>query len=191
VRPISWSTIAVRNGLRTSSVIVRRSLLEAAGEFDTDLKGSEERDLWLRIAEISSAANLDLPLVGWGVSAGSLGLQPEKCQAGMLRTLRKLDERGVWKGRHWLRRRAYGYCYNAIAYIYITQRLYVRAVENLLRSLAWYPFPFGRDDVPTRFERPKRLMVAGLRLLRLKAHEPRHPRGATSAVGRLSVAANE
>ena len=177
---VSWAQLVVKNYLGTSSVMVRSAALKTAGGFDPVMKGSEERDLWLRVAEQWSVANLELPLVGWGAFAGGLGLQPDICQAGMLRTLRKLDEKGAWKGRHWLRRRAYGYLYHACAYIYIHNRRYGSAVGNLLRSFAWYPLPFGRDDVPTRFERTKRLSVAALRLLRLKADEPWHPRPVAS-----------
>ena len=177
---VTWAQLAVKNYLGTSSVMVRSAALKTAGGFDPVMKGSEERDLWLRVAEEWSVGNLELPLVSWGAFAGGLGLQPDICQAGMLRTLRKLDEKGAWNGRHWLRRRAYGYLYHSCAYIYIHNRYYGRAIENLLRSFAWYPLPFGHDDVQTRFERTKRLTVAALRLLRLKDDEPWHPQPAVS-----------
>ena len=185
---VSWAELAVRNRLGTSSVMVRSTVLKAAGEFDPVMKGSEERDLWLRIAEFSAVANLDLPLVGWGCSAGGLGLQPEKCRAGMLRTLLKLDEKGAWKGRRWLRRRAYAYLYYSMSYTYMKNTLYTSAVENILRSYAWYPLPLRRDEVQTRFERPKRLIIAILRMLRLMAEEPWLPRPVT-ARRRMAAAA--
>jgi glycosyltransferase involved in cell wall biosynthesis len=185
VRLLPWSTIAVRNGLGTSSVMTRSAVLKAAGGFDPVMKGSEERDLWLRIAEVSSVAILDLPLVGWCVFAGGLGLQPDKCRAGMLRTLRKLDEKGAWKGRRWLRRKAYAYVYNACSYTYIHNHLYWCGVGNVLRSIACYPLPFGRDDVSTPFERPKRLVLAMLRILRLAAAEPGHGVATASTPARL------
>ena len=163
VRPVPWSRIAVSNGLRTSSVVVRSSLLAATGGFDAAMKGSEERDLWLRIAELSSVANLDVPLVGWGRSAEGLGLQPDICQAGMLRTLRKLDEKGAWRGRRLLRRKAYGYVYNACSYIYMYNKLYGRAIENLWRSFAWYPLPLAarrRDDAVRATQETDRRHIA-------------------------------
>ena len=169
---MSWAQLVVKNYLGTSSVMVRTAALKPAGGFDPVMKGSEERDLWLRIAERWSVANLELPLVGWGAFTGGLSLRPDLCQAGMLRTMRKLDEKGAWKGRHWLRRRAYGYLYHSCSYIYMHNHSYGRAIGNLLRSFAWYPFPFGLDETQTRFERTKRLTVAALRLLRLKADEP-------------------
>jgi glycosyltransferase involved in cell wall biosynthesis len=181
---VTWAQLVVRNRLGTSSIMVRSNVLHEAGSFDPVMKGGEERDLWLRIAKLSSVANLDLPLVGWGEFAGGLGLQPEKCQAGMLRTLHKLDEEGAWKGRRWLRRRAYSYSYNSCAYLYSYNKKYLNAISNLLRSFAWYPLPFGRDEAQIRFDRPKRLIVAALRILRLKAHEPerRLPAVSPSAV---------
>ena len=111
---VSWAQLVVRNRLGTSSVMVRTAVLRAAGEFDPVMQSSEDRDLWLRIAEISSVANLDLPLVGWGTPGGHLSWQAEKSLAGMLRTLRKLDQQSAWKGRRWLRRKSYGYAYNVM-----------------------------------------------------------------------------
>jgi glycosyltransferase involved in cell wall biosynthesis len=174
VHLFTWAQLVVRNRLGTSSVMVRSAVLKAAGEFDPVMKGSEERDLWLRIAELSPVANLDLPLVGWGVFDGGLGLEAEKCQAGMLRTLRKLDAKDAWKGRRLLRRRAYGHAFHSCAYIYNYNKHYFITIANLLKSIAWYPLPFRRDEVRTPLERPKSLIIAALRMLRLKADEPRH-----------------
>ena len=171
--PISWSDLAVKNRLTTSSVMARSSILRAAGEFDTLLQGPEDRDLWLRIARIASVANLDLPLTGYRSVPGSVSKQPQRCQAGMLRILSKLDQEDAWKGQRWLRRKAYGYLYHACSQIYLENRLYGEAIVNLLRSYAWYPLPFRRDEVKTRFERPKRFIVTVLRMLHLRSEELR------------------
>ena len=188
---VSWDQLVVRNRLGTSSVMVRTAVLRAAGEFDPVMQSSEDRDLWLRIAEISSVANLDLPLVGWGTPGGHLSWQAEKSLAGMLRTLRKLDQQSAWKGRRWLRRRSYGYVYNTCAQIYSENNVWALAMFCLLRSFAWYPFPFRRDEVRTRFERPKRLIIAVLHMLRLRAEEPWPPRPVPARTRMLSAAAKK
>lgn len=162
---ISWSDMAVKNRLTTSSVMARSRILRAAGEFDTLLQGPEDRDLWLRIARIASVANLDLPLTGYREVPGSVSKQPQKCQAGMLRILSKLDHENSWKGERWLRRKAYGYLYHACSQIYIEHRLYEQAIVSLLRSYAWYPLPFRRTEVGTSLERPKRLVITAIRML--------------------------
>jgi len=170
---ISWSDMAVKNRLTTSSVMARSRILRAAGEFDTLLQGPEDRDLWLRIARIASVANLDLPLTGYREVPGSVSKQPQKCQAGMLRILSKLDQENAWKGQRWLRRKAYGYVYHACSQIYLENRLYGEAIVNLMRSYAWYPLPFERDEVKTRFERPKRFIVTVLRMLHIRSDDQR------------------
>lgn len=185
---ISWSDLAVKNRLTTSSVMARSRILRAAGEFDTLLQGPEDRDLWLRIARIASVANLDLLLTGYREVPGSVSKQPQKCQAGMLRILSKLDHEDSWKGERWLRRKAYGYLHHACSQIYLENRLYANAIVNLLRSFAWYPLPFGRDEVQTRFERPKRFIVTVLRMFHLISDKPRHR---TSTEPRVSASINK
>ena len=50
---IPWERLAIKNRITTSSVLVRRSVLQQVGEFDTGLYGPEDYDLWLRIAEMA------------------------------------------------------------------------------------------------------------------------------------------
>ena len=172
VVPVTWRQLAVKNYLSTSSVVARRNLLIQAGPFDTRLQGPEDRDLWLRVAEIARIANLDRPLTGYrAMVPGSLSKRAATCQAGMLRILRKMDERGAWEGRRLLRRKSFGYLYHSCAYLHASEGSYVKALGNLMRSFAWYPLPYRRSEVRTRFERPKRLVVTLLRMLELKRPE--------------------
>ena len=46
----SLAEMLVFNPLTTSSVVVRRAVLDRAGAFDTELFGPEDYDLWLRCA---------------------------------------------------------------------------------------------------------------------------------------------
>src|SRR5205085_8827028 len=102
-----------RNYLTTSSVVVRREVLDRAGRFDSTLQGPEDRDLWIRVAEAAPIANLDLCLTGYRDVVGSVSKQAERCEAGMLRILSKLDAQKVWRGRWLLRRKAYSYVYHS------------------------------------------------------------------------------
>lgn len=168
---VSWPQLVVRNYLITSSVVVRRNVLAQAGEFDTAMQGPEDRDLWLRIAEIAGVANLEKALTGYRSVAGSVSKQAATCQAGMLRILRKLDERKIWQGRWLLRRKAYSYVNHSCAYLHGAAGHHGTAVLNSLRSLAWYPFPYRRSEVGTSCERMRRLLVNLLRMSRLKPME--------------------
>lgn len=167
---VSWSDLAVKNRLITSSVIARASTLRKAGDFDTALQGPEDRDLWIRMAKIAPVSNLELPLTGYRTVPGSVSMQPNRCQEGMLRILSNLDDERAWEGRGWLRRKAYAYVYHSCAYIFLERKLYGQAMQNVLRSILWYPLPFRREEVRTRFERLKRLAVAAFRCMRAKSN---------------------
>jgi glycosyltransferase involved in cell wall biosynthesis len=168
VTRVAWADLVVKNRLSTSSIVGRREALIRAGLFDTDLQGPEDRDLWLRVAEASPVANIELPLMGYRDVPGSVSKQIERCRAGMLRILQKQDERGRWAGRRLLRRKAYSYVHHACAEILTAGGRHAAAAASELRSLAWYPLPYRRSDVTTHAERFKRLAVSLLRAARLK-----------------------
>ena len=166
---VDWSDLAVKNYLTTSSVLVRRALLAKAGSFDRALQYGEDRDLWLRVAEAAPVANLELPLTGYRDVAGSLSKQAQRCEPCMLRLLQKLDERKLWRGRRWLRRKAYGYAYHSCAYVHSAAGGYGRSLACSLKSLAWYPFPYRSGEVKSRGERPVRVLLNALRWLGLRS----------------------
>lgn len=53
----------LRNRIFPSSVIVRKSAFENNGDFDTALRSSEDRDMWIRLTTRHCAAYIDTPLV--------------------------------------------------------------------------------------------------------------------------------
>jgi glycosyltransferase involved in cell wall biosynthesis len=165
---VSWRQLAIRNYIGLSSAIVRRDVLRRVGPFDTGMQGPEDRDLWLRGAEVTTLANLDVELTGYRVVAGSVSKQAAVCHAGMNRIFEKVGERGGWKGRPLLRQKSYSYTHHAVAFIYGSNGHYGTAVWNLLKSMAAYPLPYDRAEVEVPFERPRRLLVNLLRMLRLK-----------------------
>jgi len=169
---LSWEDLVVRNYLFTSSIVVRRSALTRAGRFDPTIQGPEDRDLWLRVAEGGPIANLELPLTGYRDVPGSVSKQAERCEAGMLRILHKLDARGVWRGRWLLRRKSYSYVYHSCAHVHSAAGSHRRALACSWLSLGWYPFPYRRQEVKCRGERPKRLLVNLARVLGLKSPVP-------------------
>jgi glycosyltransferase involved in cell wall biosynthesis len=182
---VTWEELVVKNRLITSSVVVRRSVLEQTGEFDLQLQGPEDRDLWLRIAEVSKIANLPCPLTGYRMVEGSVSKQAATCHAGMRRILQKIDERHLWRGRWLLRRKAYGYMNHSSAYLFGACGQHRVALWKSLRSFAWYPVPFQSDETATRFERPKRALVTLLRMLHLR--RPSAPLASAVAAGELDA----
>jgi glycosyltransferase involved in cell wall biosynthesis len=168
VTPTPWRKLAIKNRLVTSSVVLRRSALAQAGEFDTALQGPEDHDLWLRIAETGVVATLNLPLTGYRQVEGSLSRQATTMRAGMRQILRKLDQRRAWAGNNWLRRKAYGYCDYSCAYMAGAAGLPAQALGDVARSLLWYPLPYGKSEVRFPLARLRLLPMNLARLLRLR-----------------------
>ena len=48
--PVTLETLALHNPIATSTVLVKREVLLAVGGFDTQFRGPEDYDLWLRVA---------------------------------------------------------------------------------------------------------------------------------------------
>jgi len=171
IRHISWPALLLRNDLNTPSIVVRRDVLGRIGGFDEELRCAEDRDLWLRIGEISEVAKLDEPLTGVRQRPGSLSTDAHAAREGGLRLLRKLDERRAWQG-HWLsRRKAYSLFHYRNAYVLGARGKQGQAVMTLLKSFAWYPFAYRRSEVRQSLARPKSLAIYLLRMLGLKKAE--------------------
>jgi hypothetical protein len=74
VRPGSeeLADLILGNYITTSTTIVRRSVLEQVGPFNTALFGPEDWDCWLRIAAAAAVAHVAEPVVGYRVHATSI-----------------------------------------------------------------------------------------------------------------------
>ncbi len=60
-------TLLTKNHICHSSVMVRRKCFEELGGYDESLKGSEDYDLWIRIASKWKCGVIDLPLVKYRI----------------------------------------------------------------------------------------------------------------------------
>jgi glycosyltransferase involved in cell wall biosynthesis len=164
--PIRFDDLVVRNTITTSSVMVRRNVLDRVGDFDTSLHGPEDFDLWLRVALIAAVANLPLPLTGYRDGAGTLGKQAASMEAGVRRILTKLESAGALSGRPLLRRKAWSYLYYSCAYLRGLAGDQAGAMRLMARSLGQYPLPYRRSEVRMPLARPRVLMRTALRWAR-------------------------
>jgi glycosyltransferase involved in cell wall biosynthesis len=55
-----------------SGVVVETALIRRVGGFDESLRGVEDWDAWLRLAQASPIASVDRPLIGYRVAASSI-----------------------------------------------------------------------------------------------------------------------
>jgi glycosyltransferase involved in cell wall biosynthesis len=178
---VPWRKLVVKNYFTTSSVVVRRDVVEKVGAFDRQMQGPEDHDFWLRAAEVAAVANLQVPLTGYRTVPGSLSKRAATMQAGMRRILRKVDERRAWRGRWLLRRKAYSYLNYSCSYLHGAAGSYAVALGNMLKSLAWYPLPYRRSEVRMALARPKILLTTLWRMLR------RARAGLEEKVGRVAA----
>jgi glycosyltransferase involved in cell wall biosynthesis len=164
--------LAVKNCLATSSILIRRDVAGAIGEFDAALSGPEDHDYWLRAAEVATVGMIPLELTGYRSIPGSLSKRAASMETGMKQILRKLDARDFWCGDRMLRRRAYSYANYSCAYMHGAAGQYMRAIRRMLDSMTWYPLPsrLRAEEVP--FARARRLAVLILRMLRVMRPNP-------------------
>ena len=140
--------LTIRNCIVTSTVLVRREVLLAAGEFDTALQGPEDYDLWLRVARCSRVANLDVPLTGYReATPGSLSKNAHRMEDGMRRILDKLDEAGVFRGRALFRRKVRAHYRYLWSFMHREAGHRLIAAKHAATSLLLYPFPYSRAYV--------------------------------------------
>jgi len=171
VEEVALDRLLVRNYFTASSIIVRREIVERLGGFDATVPNVEDFDLWQRIAQVGAVANLDSPLTGYRAVAGSISRRPDGVERGIRRILCKLDEQNAWRGRNWLRRKAFSHLHYSIAYLHSAAGRQGVALWEMLQSIAWYPFPYQRHEVGAALARPRRTMVLSLRLFGLKRPE--------------------
>jgi glycosyltransferase involved in cell wall biosynthesis len=90
-----WPHLLHGNFIRSAgSVLVRRTALEAGGLFDETMRGSEDWDEWLRIAEVGPFARVEgKPLFQYRVGGPSLSENRLRTHEYCLMVYRKLTER--------------------------------------------------------------------------------------------------
>lgn len=147
---IELKDLVVRNSIVTSTVLVKRELVE---DFDKRMQGPEDYDLWLRIAQKAPCAFLPAELTGYRTVAGSLSKNAERMEAGMRLILAKLEAAGVFAGKPLLRRKAWGYFHYSCGYMHRQAGHRAEAKKHLLASLVKYPWFYSREDVRYLFGR--------------------------------------
>ena len=163
VARVPLKELIIRNAFTTSTVIARRDVLRSVGEFDTDQFGTEDYDLWLRVAQRAGVANLLVALTGYRTATpGSLSKNASRMEAGMRIILRKLDAAGVFRGNPVLRRRAWGHFRYSCGYMHAQAGNRRAALGHLALSLLGYPLPYNRECVRYPFGRV-RLLAALLK----------------------------
>lgn len=72
------------NAIPTSSVIAELGLIREIGGFDPALRGSEDWDAWIRLAQHSTLAAVNRPLIAYRVGSQTLSMNINHMRAGRL-----------------------------------------------------------------------------------------------------------
>jgi glycosyltransferase involved in cell wall biosynthesis len=84
---LSAIDILVLNRFQTSTALVRAEAARALNGFDPDLDGIEDWDFWLRVATLGPVAKLDLPLVAYRDTPGSVSKDAPRVYGAMCEML--------------------------------------------------------------------------------------------------------
>ncbi|MEW6306431.1 MAG: hypothetical protein AB1705_23440, partial [Verrucomicrobiota bacterium] len=103
-----------------SAVVARKAAFAEAGNFDTNLRSSEDRDMWIRIATRRRVQLEDARLVQVCRHASNMSGNADRMKKNMRITLRKAYENGAvskWRWLFWLKVCAVFYHQTALMYL--------------------------------------------------------------------------
>ena len=99
----------LRNRVFPSAVVARKAAFEQCGNFDTELRSSEDRDMWIRLTTLYRAAYLEQPLVHIRRHGENMSKNAPRMRRNTARTLGKAWRAGAvspWNLFFWLRTRS-------------------------------------------------------------------------------------
>jgi glycosyltransferase involved in cell wall biosynthesis len=159
---LTAAAFCLRNRPFSSSIVLKRAAFDACGGFDTSLRSSEDRDMWIRLcARGHRFFFLHQPLAFLRRHPGNMSRNAPRMKRNSGRVLRRAWHAGAvprWRLDFWLRAAAVHYF--LVAWTHHGDGFRVRALLYLLTSLALWPF----------FLRPRLIFEPPLFRLRALAH---------------------
>ncbi len=163
--PITCTKSVLRACFATSTVMVRRKCLEAVGPFDTTLKVSEDREMWIRIAARFQVRKHEIELTFSRPNhTDHLSSKPgneRNAQQMIEKVFRDIPE---LRRHRTLKRRALSVAAYESSIICTEWGEHCAAIGKMMRSLLLWPIP----NDSAKDQRLKSLVVMTLRLARLR-----------------------
>ena len=129
------------NYIPTSSVVVRKALLNKFGQFDDDLLNGDDRDMWFRVARNSDIGFIDYPLHKYRVREGSVSNRGVLTAQNRIRVLEKQIASGLPKDLEVQAHRLIAKNYYGIGYAFRRQgdlrkarNYYAKSLKHDLKS---------------------------------------------------------
>jgi hypothetical protein len=132
--------LLLRNRVTTSSLLIRRACFETVGRFDQTLRGSEDRDLWIRISRHFHYECVPEPLVTYRIFGDNLSAKirmMHDCQMEVVR--RAFRDDPVDGGNFLLRRRSLAHVHFDTGEEYLQAQAYGPALAHLLQAIRLWP----------------------------------------------------
>ena len=141
---LTAASFCLRNRPLSSSVVVRREVFAECGDFDTALRSSEDRDMWIRItARGHRFRYLGEPLAVIRRHPANMSKNAPRMKRNSGLVLQRAWQAGAvprWNLPFWLR--AASIHYFLVAWTHFDDRLRLRAWLYLFFSVALWPFFF-------------------------------------------------
>ena len=146
-RWFSAGDIVLQSRFMPSTVVARRTAYAACGGFDTTLRSSEDRDMWIRIGSRFKIYHCGTPLVLIRKHPTNMSKHADRMRLNMRRVIAKAYAARVvslWNLPFWLRVFAIFYFQNA--WMQFDEGRFWKAVRDGAASLLLWPwFPDHRD----------------------------------------------
>jgi glycosyltransferase involved in cell wall biosynthesis len=125
--------------IQTSTIMIRRQVAKAVGEFDVYLRLPEDIDYWIRIARHYEIGAIDEPLSRFRTHPGNIERDPEKILNYFLYIAEKNLDDDTGPIFH---RRVYASIYYRSGQRFMSQDppMFSRALDCLRRGLGFWPF---------------------------------------------------
>lgn len=138
---ISARDIIVSTRFAPSSVIARREVFDTCGHFDTSLRSSEDRDMWIRVAARYRAVRLPQPLVQIRRHGNNMSRHADRMKSNIAQVIRKSRENGIvpaWQLWFWMK--VYSLYHFQTSLMFNGQRRRGKALASLCLSLLFWPW---------------------------------------------------
>ncbi len=134
-------SFVIGNPVATTTVLLKRSVFDQTDGFDTQFRGPEDYELWMRVAKVGKIYKIGAPLCRYRCEMGSLSMDDCKFLPQVLDVLDKAyGEGGVLK-LHGRKSRAKAHQYSSASWMAFCQGRRPRALKHLLLSFMNWPFP--------------------------------------------------
>jgi glycosyltransferase involved in cell wall biosynthesis len=145
VKSLSVESFVTSHPIAPSATLIRRSVLDTVGLFDTQLRSVEDRDMWIRIALAARTAHLDVPLAWVRVHRASMSspANAAKMEQYDFLVLRRAFGKVELQSRPFLRRKAFSVAHWRSAIGFREAGSYWRAWWSVARAIGNWPFSVG------------------------------------------------